>query len=56
MLSDTLPDHLYFAFLYFGPFCFHGYNSITGAKINKMKKMMSLSFTIIGWCNNDNKI
>ena len=26
---------------------FHVYDSITGAKINEMKKMMSLSFTII---------
>ena len=39
--------HLYYAFLYFVPSCFHGYDSITGAKINEMKKMMSLSFTII---------
>ena len=37
--------HLYFAFLYFVPSCFHGlYDSIRGAKINIMEKMMSLFF------------
>ena len=41
------PPPMYYAFLYFVPSCFHGYDSITGAKINEMKKMVSLSFTII---------
>ena len=36
--------HLYIVFLYFVPSFFHGYDSITGVKINEMKKMMSPIF------------